>query len=271
MSWSHCLASSELALDRTSGFVVAAAVLIFTAGCGGGNRYAVDKGRISTRTYSTEKSVPHPDSLNDVFIAKRRSGEDRDSIGLKKGVDLQSLMEKWSSAAGPPQYYGRQSHFATLYSKELALAQMARRAEATSSPDSGAASRRTAASSDSTSAIEDQIESYRKSICIDVYLFASAGTPFIDAPSTVIKLRVGDRVLYPTEQEYGPLRLTYLPRGETTYRRLTLVFPRIVEGTDVLRRSSRIDLESYKTQFSWTWKKGDRRAAAERSLVPKGR
>ena len=136
--------------------------------------------------------VPHPDSLEDVFVIRRPSTGGRDSIGFKQEADLQSLLEKWSSAAGPNRYYNRESHFATLRSKELALAHVSERAGSTLSdsvPPGG-----TKARSDSSTAIADQLESYRETVCINVYLFGLTSKPFTDNPPDATQLQIVDQV-----------------------------------------------------------------------------
>ncbi len=243
--------SSKLVLYRASVSAVVASILILVSGCGGADRYAVDKSRVASRIYSTEKKVPHPDSLEDVFVIRRPSTGGRDSIGFKQEADLQSLLEKWSSAAGPNRYYNRESHFATLRSKELALAHVSERAGSTLSdsvPPGG-----TKARSDSSTAIADQLESYRETVCINVYLFGLTSKPFTDNPPDATQLQIGDQVIRPTERRYSARRPTYLPDGKTTYQRLTLVFPRVVGGTDILKRSAGINLELPGMRFSWTW------------------
>lgn len=271
---------SKLVPHGPSVLAVLASMLVLTTGCGGGSQYAADEqyatneGRVAVRTHATMKSVHHPDSLEDVFVASSRSAKSqdgigsRDSIGFRTGADLQSLLEKWSSAAGPQQYYKRDFHFATLYSKELALARMAEKKRAL--PNDGTSSSGAKTSSDSTTAVSDQIRSYREHICIHVYLFDFTRNPFANDPSKSIKLRVGDRTLY-TEQKRSARGFAYLPDGQATYQRLTLVFPRIVEGTDVLERNSVIRLDLPGMEFSWGWEKAEvRRTAAELPPAPKG-
>jgi hypothetical protein len=221
---------------------------LLLVGCGGGNLYSVNEGQVAQRFLPPERTVHHPDSLQDLAVTE---GDNKLKYQLER--DYQSLIQKWSSSyrrMGAGRSVQQSRTYATFWSLELALASL--------QPEAGIVSLR---KEKARELLERRRESYDETIRIEVYWFTGRGTNGIIAgPSARTVLRVGDRRLRPTRADHGPLREAYVSGGQTAlYRRNTLHFPRTVEGTDVLADSAGVELTvrrsglSSKEQFSWTW------------------
>ena len=240
-------ASVSSLLHGLSGAIVLLLPLLLV-GCGGGDLYSVNEGQVAQRFLPPERTVHHPDSLQDLTVTE---GDDKLKYQLER--DYQSLIQKWSSSyrrLGAGRSVQQSQTYATFWSLELALASL--------QPEVGIVSLR---KEKARELLERRRKSYSKTIQIDVYWFTGRGTNGIIAgPSARTVLRVGDRTLRPTRADHGPLREAYVSGGETAlYRRNTLHFPRTVEGTDVLTDSADVELTvrrsglSSKERFSWTW------------------
>lgn len=211
----------------------------------GDSLYSVNQGEVAQRFIPQEQTVHHPDSLQDLSITE---GEEK--IQYQLAHDYQALIEKWSStyrrleterSVEQPQTY------ATLWSLELALASL--------QPERGIVSLRKEKAQEF---VRERRKSHGETIRIDVFVFTGRGmNGILVGPRARTDLRVGDHTLSPVRGSHGPLRQTFISDGGTElYRRNTLHFPRIVDGTDILAENSGIELTIDRSiRFAWTWQK----------------
>lgn len=234
------------------GALLGVLVSVLVVGCGGGDLYSVQEGRVAQRFLPSERTVHHPDSLRDLTITEKDG-----KIQYKLERDYQSLIEKWSCSyrsVGTGRSALQSHTYATFWSLELALASL--------QPEMGIVSLRKERAQD---LIDKRRKSYSKTIRIEVYWFTGRGSNGIIAgPSARTELHVGDRRLRPIRADHGPLREAFISGGNTSlYRRNTLHFPRIVDGTDVLASGAEVVLTVRRTggqskeHFSWTWREED--------------
>ena len=222
---------------------------LFVVGCGGGDLYSVNEGRVAQRFLPTEQSVGHhPDSLRALTITE---GEGK--IQYQVEQDYQSLTEKWSSSFQSVGT-GRRSRsrtYATFWSLELSLMSL--------QPEMGVLSLR---KEKARELIDRRREKYFERIHIDVYWFVErrGESGIITGPGARTELHVRDSTYRPVRADHGPLREAFIGGGETIlYRRNSLYFPRTVDGTDILVKASEAELEirrtgaSLKERFTWNW------------------
>lgn len=236
-------------LRRTSILSALLAGSLLILGCGGGGTYTVDEGQMAQRFLPAEQSVDyHPDSLGALTIT-----EEDGKIQYQLDGDYQSLLEKWSSrfrSVGAGRSV-RSHTYATLRSLELALASL--------QPEMGLLSLR---KQRARSLIEERRKKYFDTIQINVYWFVErrGDSGIIAGPSARTELQVGNETYRPLRTDHGPLREAFVSGGRTIlYRRNTLHFPRTVDGTDVLKNASGVQLDVRRSgaqseeQFTWRW------------------
>lgn len=242
------LAPSPRLLRLLLASLVVLVLPLLLAGCGGGSLYSVDQGQIAQRFLPPERTVHHPDSLRALAITEKEG-----KIQYQLDRNYQSLLEKWSASF---QSIGagrslQSRTFATLQSLELALVGL--------QPEMGVLGLRKEQAQD---LIDKRRQRYFDRIRIDVYWFTGRGmNGIISGPSARTELQIGDRTLRPIRTDHGPLREAYVTGGEVAlYRQNTLVFPRVVDDTDVLRNSTSVQLVVRRTgstsreEFSWEWR-----------------
>jgi hypothetical protein len=112
------------------------------------------------------------------------------------------------------------------------------------------------------SLIEKRRERYFDTIQINVYWFIErrGDSGIIAGPSARTELQVGGATYRPLRTDHGPLREAFVSGGKTVlYRRNTLYFPRMTDGTDVLKNASGVQLDVRRVgtqseeQFAWRW------------------
>lgn len=217
--------------------------------CGGGNSYSVDEGRLAQRYLPTERTVNyHPDSLEALVI-----GEEEGKISFELENGYASLVEKWScsfQSVGAGRTF-RSRTYATLWSLELSLASL--------QPEMGILSLR---KERARQLIRDRRKEYFDALEIDVYWFlpGGRGDGIISGPGARTQLHVGDSTYTATRSAHGPIQEAFISGGTTAlYRRNTFYFPRTVNGRDVLKGASEIQLEvrevgsATSERFTWRW------------------
>ena len=221
---------------------------VLVVGCGGGDTYSVNEGQLAERFLPTERDVDHhPDSLRALTIT-----EEEGKVRYQLQRNYQSLTEKWSCrfqnvGAGRSV---RSRTYATFWSLELSLASL--------QPEMGIQSLR---AEKARELIEERRKEYYDTIQIDVYWFIErrGQSGIISGPSARTEIKVGDETYRPLRTDHGPLREAYVSNGTILYRRNTLHFPRTVDGTDILKDASGMQLEVRRTaagskeEFSWRW------------------
>lgn len=221
-------------------------LFLVMGGCGGGDTYSFDEGRLAQRFLPTERKVDaHPDSLQDLTIV-----EEEGKVQYALDRDYEALVRKWSSTfqsvgAGRSR---RGLSYATLWSLELSLASL--------QPEMGVLTLR---KEKAYEMIERRKEEYYSTIQIDVYWFGR-GNGLLTGPSARVELQVADSTYRPEREEHSPLREAFLGGGGTAlYRRNTFYFPRVKADKDVLADASGIELEIRPTggsatdRFRWSW------------------
>lgn len=231
------------------GLVAVLLLPLFVTACGGGDTYSVNEGQIAQRFLPTERSVDHhPDSLRALTIT-----EDEGKVQYQLQQSYQSLIEKWSCRF---QNVGagrnvRSRTYASFWSLELSLASL--------QPEMGIQSLQ---KEKARELIEKRRKGYFDTIQIDVHWFVErrGESGIISGPSARTELIIGENTYRPLRTDHGPLREAYVSGGSTIlYRRNTLHFPRTVDGTDILKDASGMQLEvrrtgaSSKEQFGWRW------------------
>ncbi len=228
-----------------AGSCLAAVVLV---GCGGGDTYSVDEGKIAQRFLPSERTVDHhPDSLKALSISEADG-----KIEFEVDRDFESLIEKWSSSV---QNIGagrnvRSRTYATFWSLELSLMSL--------QPEMGVLSLQKERARE---LLDERRNEYSETVHIEVYWFVGRNMDgIITGPSARTELRVGEDTYRPVQSDHGPLREAFVAGGETAlYRRNTLYFPRTVDGTDILANASAMKLRVRQTggggrhEFAWRW------------------
>lgn len=234
---------------RPLGGFIGLLILLLGGGCSGGSTYSVDEGQIAERFLPSERSVNHhPDSLRALTIT-----EEEKQVQYQLRKDYQALVEKWSTrfqSVGAGRS-ARSRTYATFWSLELSLASL--------QPELGILSLRKEKARDF---IEKRRKEYFDTIQIDVYWFVErrGGSGIIAGPSARTELLIGDKKYRPLRTDHSPLREAFVSGGNTVlYRRNTLHFPRTVDGKDLLRNASGMQLEVRRVgarseqQFAWRW------------------
>jgi len=190
----------------------------------------------------------HPDSLRALTIT-----EEEEKIQYQVEQDLQSLTEKWSSSfrrVGTGRS-SRSRTYATFWSLELSLMSL--------QSELGVLSLR---KEKARELIDRRREKYSERIHIDVYWFVErrGETGVITGPGARTELRVQDSTYRAVQADHGPLREAFIGAGDPVlYRRNSLYFPRTVDGTDILKNASEVELEVRRTgasareRFTWKW------------------
>lgn len=226
-----------------------AAVALIVGGCGGGSTYSLDRADLAQRFLPTERTVPYPpDSLGSLSITKEEG-----TYSFELTDDYESLHRKWSCTyqdlgAGRSR---RGRSYATLWSLELSLASL--------EPGIGIT---TLSEEQARETVQERRKQYGSTIQVDVFWFEVEGESLLTGPGAQVELQVDGETYRPAEEKSGPLRETFLTdRGETTlYRRNSFYFPRIVEGTDILKGAQGVELHVSRTRggprvrFAWSWK-----------------
>lgn len=229
-------------------------LFLVVGGCGGGNTYSFDEGRVAQRFLPTERSVDtHPDSLEALTIK-----EEEGKVQYELERDYESLIRKWSSSfqsVGAGRSH-RGMSYATFWSLEVSLASL--------QPEMGVLTLR---KEKAYEMIERRKEEYSKTIQIDVYWF-EGGNALLTGPNARTELQVADSTYRPEREEHSPLREAFLGGGGTAlYRRNTFYFSRIVDGRDILEDVQGMQLEIRRTgggtsqRFAWSW--GDTMSAQQ--------
>lgn len=217
-------------------------------GCGGGDAYSVNEGRLAQRFLPTTRTVSHhPDSLRALTVTE---GDQKIEYQLER--DYESIIEKWSTSfqsmgAGRTR---RSRTYATLWSLELSLASL--------QPEMGVLSLQ---KDRARELINKRRKEYFDSIKIEVYWFLQGrGNGIITGPGARAELRVRDSTYRPIREDHGPLREAFIEAGNTVlYRRNTLHFPRTMNETDILEGVSEVRLEVRQVgapseeRFTWKW------------------
>lgn len=237
-----------------------AAGALVLSGCGGGSAYSLEEGNIAQRFLPTERSVAYPpDSLGSLKITK---SEGTYEFEIKD--DYEGLHRQWSCTyqelgAGRSQ---RGQSYATFWSLELSLAAL--------QPEVGIT---TLSEEQAQKAFQKRRQAYNSTIQIDIYWFEAEGESLLTGPGTRVELEVGGETYQPSKQDHGPLREAFLSTGTQTaiYRRNTFYFPRIVDGTDILKDVSGVKLTVEPTgrgdraRFTWSW---ESESQADARLAP---
>ncbi|MFB6273575.1 MAG: hypothetical protein ABEL51_11840 [Salinibacter sp.] len=246
------LAPSPRLLRRLFGGLLVLVFPLLVVACGGGDLYSVKRGQVAQRFLPPERTVHHPDSLRALTIT-----EEDGKLQYQLDRGYQSLIENWSASprnvgVGSGAFQSRT--YATLQSLELALVSLQAEMGILGLQKEKA-----------RKIIDKRRKKYFDRIRIDVYWFTGRRMDgVISGPGARTEIEVGDRTLQPIRTDHGPLREAYLTGGDVAlYRRNTLVFPRVVNETDVLKNSTRIRLtvrptgSTAKVAFSWKWGEQD--------------
>lgn len=229
-----------------------AVVAFVTSGCGGGSTYSLDTGRLAQRYLPTERTVAYPpDSLGALSITK-----DEGRYTFELDGDYEDLHRRWSCTY---QNIGvgrsRPSlSYATFWSLELLLA--------SSQPQVGVTS---LSQERAEKTLRERRQQFQSTIQIDVYWFESEGESLLIGPGTRVELQVEGERYRPVEKTHGPLRDAILldSEGSTIYRRNTFYFPRVVDGTDILKDAQGVELRVQRSgggainRFAWSWEADD--------------
>lgn len=233
-------------VGRAIGIVVITFIL---GGCGGGSAYSVDPGTIAQRFLPTTRQIDHhPDSLRALSIEQT----DR-RIQFSLDGTYESLHRKWSSTyrdLGPRRSRNGRS-YATFWGLELSLASL--------QPEMGITS---LSEEPARKAIGERRREYQEVLQFDVYWFETEGNSILAGPGVHVRLRVdGEETYRPSRDKHSPLREAFVP-GETQtalYRRNTFYFTRVVDSTDILAGTRRLELivdqagRGSRVRFAWEW------------------
>ena len=190
-----------------------------------------------------------PDSMRSLTIVERD-----DKLVFEMEQSYQRMHQSWSStfdllSAG--RRPARPLTYATLWSKELSLAALdAREGVSTLTKD----------------AARDRIEAERKAhnetIQIDLYWFTGPrqSPPSLLRANAQLRTRNGATENHrPREVRNLPIRDAVLNTGESVlYRRIILVFDRVVDDRDILVDTNGLQLRitpggTTRLQFAWSW------------------
>lgn len=232
-------------------------VVLLLAGCAGGSRYAFDEAYVARSYLSPEADVPnHPDSLVRVAVQEKEY-----QVDFELDRSFEQLMRDWS-ATWISQSSGRASStrlpyrsFATLWSRDLSIAALAAE-EGVEGLSKDLALER----------IDQREKEYRQSIQIDLYRFVGSpptgggiNSTLVGRPGSFIRLEDDQgRDYRPTQVENSPPRETTVAGEPVIYRRNTFIFPRQVDGRDLLDDVERLRLYINQSgggryYFTWTW------------------
>lgn len=235
-------------------WIVLGGVLLL-GGCGGGEAARVDPADLAERFLPTTRTADYPpDSLRAISV---RETDDGPQIELSR--NYASLHRDWSSAylnvgTGRSRARDRRS-YATFWSRELSLAEL--------QVEMGVSSLSAARARDF---IQQREQEYRKGLQFDVYWFESEGNSLLTGPGAQVVLKIDDDTYRPTTEEHGPLREAFLLSTDASglYRKNIFVFPRTVDGTDVLSGATsmtlivrRVERTGGRIQFAWKWPPAD--------------
>ena len=225
-----------------------AALAFVAGGCGGGSTYSVDTGTLAQRYLPTERTVAYPpDSLGSLTITK-----DEGRYNFELETSYEDLHRRWS-ATYQNIGVGRSRSglsYATFWSLELLLASL--------KPEVGVTS---LSQEQAEKTLRERRQQYNTSIQVDVYWFEAEGESLLVGPGTRVELQVDGEKYRPAEKTHGPLRDAILlnNEGSSVYRRNTFYFPRIVDGTDILKGAEGVQLRVQRSgggsplRFAWSW------------------
>lgn len=224
-----------------------AAGALVVSGCGGGSAYSLEEGNIAQRFLPTERSVAYPpDSLGALTITK-----DEGTYQFEFENDYEELHRKWSCTyqelgTGRSQ---RGKSYATFWSLELSLAAL--------QPEVGLT---TLSEEQAQETLQKRRQAYNSTVQVDVYWFESEGESHLTGPGTRVELQVGGETYQPSKEDHGPLREAFATGAQASiYRRNTFYFPRIVDGTDILKDVTGVKLtverpgRAGRARFAWSW------------------
>ena len=208
------------------------ALAVSMAGCGGSSQSTFDS-YDGTRRLPTTQTIPHPDSLRNVQLVS-----DPDSVKITLDRSYGDIVQDWSAqvgASGPFRPYPFNT-FATLQSRELTLASLARRERIrTLTPDRA------------RKRVEETLETYQKTIAFRVHLYIDARR--ISAPLSTLRKRVVATLSVNGEETFDALRtqksniqLTSRGGGNVYQYPITVYFRRHVDGRDLLMEGTRFVL-----------------------------
>ncbi|MES3630200.1 MAG: hypothetical protein PPP56_08540 [Longimonas sp.] len=191
----------------------------------------------------------HPDSMRTLTIVERD-----DKIAFEMEQSYQRMHQSWSStfdllSAG--RRPARPLTYATLWSKDLSLAALDAR-EGVSTLTQDAARER----------IQAERDAYHETVQIDLYWFTGPRQtpPSLLRANAQLRAQNGTREDYrPREVRNLPIRDVLLPSGDRVlYRRVILVFDRMVDDHDILSEINELKLRvtpsgGTRLQFAWSW------------------
>ena len=239
-------------LHRLTSIVAAAFVIsllsVSLSGCAD-SKYAMQEGDLAQRFVPSERHIDYPpDSLVGLTLH-----EEEEQMKLKLSVPYEDLHLRWSSSHRNSS--GRRSElrsltYATFWSLELSLASL--------EPELGVS---LLTKDKAREFISTRREEYETSIQIDVFWFGAPSESAVAGPGTFIRLRDAQGTTYaPTHRDYGPPREAFARAGQTAlYRRNTFVFPRHVDGEDILANTDEMYLlvspngAATTFRFTWSW------------------
>ncbi len=232
-----------------------AAGLALAAGCGGGSAYTAESTSIARSFLPAERELAHhPDTLAHLSI-----GQEDGHVVFEMDESYRGLIRRWSSTWQSTRGRGRAQRsyyhsYATLWSKELSLASL--------QPERGVQS----LSLDlAERLIDERLENYRQTLQIDVYRYLRS--PYTSGDLSSLRLTGPGRDVYleddrgntypPQRIEAGRLEQAYLPGGGAAlYERNVILFPRRVEGRDILEGIRWLRLvvrEAATIDYYFTW------------------
>jgi hypothetical protein len=232
------------------------------AGCSGsGSAYRYQPEDVARLLTPQVRDVPYPpDSLTRVSLVEN---DDRFRLALEGSyLDLhRTWSATWRGRAGSDR--GQQNDlrtFATLWSYDLSMAALKAEGALTLTKDRA------------RDFIEERRREFATTIQIDVYRFVGSPAGGINSLSLVgadtrIELRDGEGNVYePISQERGPEQQGFFRSSSILYRRNIFIFPRVVDGRDVLAEASELQLDVRARgafrgySFAWDWSDADEAA-----------
>jgi hypothetical protein len=231
------------------------------AACSGGSAYRLEPEDVARFQLPAVRSAPYPpDSLARVTLVEK---SDRFELTLDGGYrDLHRLWSAtWRSLGGIDRGAQEQLRtFATLWSYDLSLAALKPEGLISLSKDA------------TQKALRERRAEFERTIQIDVYRFAGSPSGGINSLSLVganaqVELRDGEgRTYQPTDETREIVEQAFASGGRTIpYQRNIFVFPRVVDGRDILATSDELRLVVRAQtgsafggySFTWTWPAGD--------------